>query len=77
MRRPDLACVGELMVDVHVGVPMPPPGGRAHGRITLLPGGSAVTAALATSARPAGRQSSQRTSNHPRGRTGGNRVVQW
>lgn len=47
MRRPDLACVGELMVDVHVGVPMPPPGGRAHGGITLLPGGSAVTAALA------------------------------
>ena len=47
MRRPDLACVGELMVDVHVGVPMPPAGGRAHGGITLLPGGSAVTAALA------------------------------
>jgi len=45
--RFDLACVGELMVDVHVGVPLPPPGGRAHGGITLLPGGSAVTAALA------------------------------
>ena len=47
MRRLDLACVGELMVDVHVGVPMPPPGGRAHGGITLLAGGSAATAALA------------------------------
>jgi sugar/nucleoside kinase (ribokinase family) len=47
VHRPDLACVGELMVDVHVGAPMPPPGGRAHGGITLLPGGSAVTAALA------------------------------
>lgn len=47
MRPPDLACVGELMVDLHIAVPMPPRGGRAHGGITLVPGGSAVTAALA------------------------------
>lgn len=42
----DLACVGELMVDVHVDVPLPAAGGRVHGSVRLVPGGSPVTAAL-------------------------------
>jgi ribokinase len=41
----ELACVGEIMVDVRVAMPLAEPGTRVHGAIELTPGGSPVTAA--------------------------------